>query len=470
MEKNRKLVIEPVYLGFSAVIATLLIYEPALHSFVNFGYFETFIMPFSLTAFASCAVCAIAHIALTKKPARNRTVEEALLFGSTTLGSGGFLLLVAFEGTLPVQIAAGFFAGISAALVLLAWGEAYAGCSMQKALLHIALSCVIAVLLMNTMGTLPFPITAVLFCLLAAAGAILPTYWKKRHTDGRRSGETAPSAKAVPRCVRRMLGNLAEPLVGLFLFSLVFATLGDHRVYLFYLSFLMGTLLSGLCIIPLLYINSRRPILSLIYQVILPVLGLILIVVAVIAPDSLQGVVTRNGSMLFYAFASMLFAASVIGFTTADEFMPDLILGSAVATFAIGGFIGTALAGTVGRNEFITSLFLALTCIYVIFLAIRPSILSWMGKEASPFGAPPCDDAIDREEACLALAETYELTEREKEILEYVVTDHTSSYIARTLFISESTVRGHIHHIYQKLGISSREEMVELFKKNARIR
>ena len=301
MEKNRKLVVEPIYLGFSTVIATLLIYEPALHSFVNFGYFETFIMPFSLTAFASCAIYAIVCITLAQKAPRNVTgkqaIEKVLRFGSTALGAGGFLLLVAFEGTLPLQIASGFFAGISAASVLLAWGETYAGCSMQKSLLHIALSCVIAVLLMNTMGTLPFPITAVLFCLLTAASAILPTFWNERHVTDRPSRETEPSVKASLRPVRRMLGNLAEPLIGIFLFSLVFATLGDHRVYLFYLSFLMGTLLSGLCIIPLLYINSTRPILSLIYQVILPVLGLVLIVVTMIAPDSPQGIVARNGSI-----------------------------------------------------------------------------------------------------------------------------------------------------------------------------
>lgn len=474
MEKNRKLVVEPIYLGFSTVIATLLIYEPALHSFVNFGYFETFIMPFSLTAFASCAIYSIVCITLAQKAPRNVTgkqaIEKVLRFGSTALGAGGFLLLVAFEGTLPLQIASGFFAGISAASVLLTWGETYAGCSMQKSLLHIALSCVIAVLLMNTMGTLPFPITAVLFCLLTAASAILPTFWNERHVTDRPSRETEPSVKASLRPVRRMLGNLAEPLIGIFLFSLVFATLGDHRVYLFYLSFLMGTLLSGLCIIPLLYINSTRPILSLIYQVILPVLGLVLIVVTMIAPDSPQGIVARNGSMLFYAFASMLFIASIIGFTTADEFESELILGSAVATFAIGGFLGTALVAIVGRNDYVTGVFLALTCIYVIFLAIRPSVLAWMGKEASPFGAPPHDDAGDREATCFALAETYGLTDRETEILGYVVADHTSSYIARTLFISESTVRGHIHHIYQKLGISSREEMIALFKQSAAIR
>lgn len=484
LEKTRKLAIEPLYLGFSAVISTLLIYEPALHSFVKFEHFDEFITPFSLAAFAACAVAAALCIALARHPSSKerawRKIEDALLVASTAVGAVGFLLLVAFEGVLPLQIAAGAFAGAAAALVLLAWGRAYAGCSMQKALLHIALSCVIAVLLMNTMGTLPFPITAILFCFLSAAGAILPIAWNRQRSGGREPGHNAEEPEdsqkhvqrdgkpaTMPKPMRRMLGNLVEPLVGIFLFSLVFATLGDHHVYLFYLSFLMGTLLSGLCIIPLLYVNSRRPILSLIYQVILPVLGLVLLVIAMIVPGGPQDMIARNGSMLFYAFASMLFCASVVGFATADEFKPDLILGSAIATFAFGGFIGTALANTVGRNEYITGIFLALTCIYVIFLAIRPSISSWLGKEANLFGTPSLDTGNDSEATCLVIADKFALTDREKEILSYVVAGHTSSYIARTLFISESTVRGHIHHIYQKLGISSREEMVELFKASA---
>lgn len=464
VREQGKLRLEPIYLGVSALIATLLVYEPALHSFIYFDHFESFITPFSLAALATCAITAAAYAAASGTAARNaaarRKRENVLLGASTAVGYGGFLFLVAFEGSLPIQITVGACAGIASALMLVSWGRVYTGCPIQKALLHIALSCIIGALLMNTMGTLPFPVTSVLFVFLSAASAIIPIVWNKNHPHTAVDTEEPAPKRA---SAGRMFANLLEPMAGIFLFALVFATLGDHHVYLFYLSFLLGTLLSGLCIIPLVMVNSRRPILTLIYQVVLPLLGLILLVIALIVPDGATGMVARNGFMLFFAFASMLFCASIVGFTTADEFNPGLILGSAVATFAVGGLVGTILAATVGRTHFVTGLFLALTCAYVITLAIRPSVLAWLGKEASVFGTPPPDtQSATHDAVCQTLADTYGLTEREREILPYIAAGQPSSSIARTLFISESTVRGHIHHICQKLAVSSREEIVQL--------
>lgn len=263
-----------------------------------------------------------------------------------------------------------------------------------------------------------------------------------------------------------MVGSLIEPLAGLFLFSLVFATLGDHHVYLFYLSFLLGTLLSGLCIIPLLLVNSRRPILSLIFQVVLPLLGLILVAVVLVVPDGQAGLVARTGFMLFFSFASMLFCASTVGFATAEEFDPGLIFGAAVAAFALGGLLGAVLAATVGRGDLVTGVFLALTCAYIISLAIRPSLVSWMGKDVIPLPQPAGEGEGAADPGIEALvdaaAEAYGLTMREREILGHVVAGRSSSTIARTLFISESTVRGHVHHLYGKLGAASRDEIVRI--------
>ena len=52
-----------------------------------------------------------------------------------------------------------------------------------------------------------------------------------------------------------------------------------------------------------------------------------------------------------------------------------------------------------------------------------------------------------------------ELTDREKEI--FLLLYHGKRYreIADTLFISVSTVKTHINHIYKKLDISRREEL-----------
>lgn len=364
---------------------------------------------------------------------------------------------MAFELPWAVTVAGGLVAGAASALVIEAWGMRYRGCSIQKALLHIAVSCVLAALLMNLIGTIPLAASAALFLALSVVGADMPVW-----DASAKEGEEPPTMES-RASLRPMLAGLAEPLIGLFLFSLMFSTLGDHRVYLYYLSFLLGTLASGLCIVPLLLINSRRPLLNLMYQVILPLLGLVLIVVALVVPATLQGAVSRSGFMLFFAFAAMLFCASIVGYLTAGEFAPRQILGVSMVAYGAGGVIGTAIVLAGGRTELITSVFLALTCIYIVALAIRPSMLAWLGKESAGFGAVDADaDGPSCENAADGLADRFGLTEREREILSHVAAGHTSSHVARVLFISESTVRGHVHHLYQKLGVSSREELIAL--------
>lgn len=54
------------------------------------------------------------------------------------------------------------------------------------------------------------------------------------------------------------------------------------------------------------------------------------------------------------------------------------------------------------------------------------------------------------------------LSKREKEILDLVAGGNSNKDIANALFISEKTVRTHLHNIFRKLDISKRTEAVSL--------
>jgi DNA-binding NarL/FixJ family response regulator len=60
------------------------------------------------------------------------------------------------------------------------------------------------------------------------------------------------------------------------------------------------------------------------------------------------------------------------------------------------------------------------------------------------------------------LRRTTGLTAREEEILDLIRAGRTNGEIARTLFISESTVKVHVRHIFEKLGVHSRAEAASL--------
>ena len=54
----------------------------------------------------------------------------------------------------------------------------------------------------------------------------------------------------------------------------------------------------------------------------------------------------------------------------------------------------------------------------------------------------------------------YGFTQREKEILSYIVQDRSNQEIADLLYISTGTAKNHIHKIYQKTGTSGRSQLM----------
>jgi two-component system, NarL family, response regulator NreC len=59
-----------------------------------------------------------------------------------------------------------------------------------------------------------------------------------------------------------------------------------------------------------------------------------------------------------------------------------------------------------------------------------------------------------------ARAEADPLTDREREVLRLLALGHTNQEIAKTLFLSVRTVETHRAHVMQKLGLSTRAELV----------
>ena len=55
---------------------------------------------------------------------------------------------------------------------------------------------------------------------------------------------------------------------------------------------------------------------------------------------------------------------------------------------------------------------------------------------------------------------TYHITNREREIIEYLLKGYSNLQIAKDLFISAPTVKNHIYHIYRKVDVENRMQLV----------
>lgn len=64
------------------------------------------------------------------------------------------------------------------------------------------------------------------------------------------------------------------------------------------------------------------------------------------------------------------------------------------------------------------------------------------------------------------IADSYALSPRECEVFELLVRGHNTTFIAEQLFISTSTVKTHCFRIYQKLGVHSKQEIIELLNRS----
>ena len=103
----------------------------------------------------------------------------------------------------------------------------------------------------------------------------------------------------------------------------------------------------------------------------------------------------------------------------------------------------------------------------VVLLALMMALLLAVGLPSRGFFSTPeasvQDQAKPRDHVALAVRR-YGLTPREAEILGYWAGGYSSPYIEKKLFISKSTVKTHLGHIYEKTKTSNRQSLLELLE------
>ena len=158
-----------------------------------------------------------------------------------------------------------------------------------------------------------------------------------------------------------------------------------------------------------------------------------------------------------------------------------LVIGAGRFVVQLGMSLGE-LAGFVGMNNmslFGTLVIFLLVLSFVFLFSERETSLGAKGQADEAAGLEPsavADSGSEGPTPDAAVAEPsrpvapagplyppeWNLTEREDEILGLWVTSHGLRSIGETLGLSESTVKTHVRHIYEKCGVHSRAELIAL--------
>ena len=128
--------------------------------------------------------------------------------------------------------------------------------------------------------------------------------------------------------------------------------------------------------------------------------------------------------------------------------------------------LGTAMSGSLS----------GIVALVAVGVALAIALINAMGSVVSTVGVPaglslPGTVAVAGASSCTALdvlAERAHLTEGERGVLEWLSKGYSLKQVAKELGITEGGAKYHRHNVYQKLGVASRQELINLVEATMR--
>ena len=379
----------------------------------------------------------------------------ALLLGFSVAANVAALALPATTDALvaPATLAG----GIGSALLILLWCEIYSCLSPTRVALYYALAIIGGVVLTFALQGFSDEYLYGALLVLPALSAAL----------AHRSYRLYVPAEDRPIAANRRLIPWKFFLI-LALFELVASYSSAHIRSAYPL--LVGshstatTLVGGLVLFAWVWWFSNRLPLSALYRapVILLCCGLLIVPLFGLGGNLAGSFCTALGVMLFNAIVflflcdiSKRFGVSALLLFGIEE---SLILVSWVGREGALLFDGSGLFG--GTGPAIVAI-AAIVAVATLVLNEREIGERWgiafMGKR------PPEENERTRlARRCATVAEARRLTPREREVMELLAQGKSLSGVAHELIIAEGTAKAHTRHIYEKLGINTRQELLDL--------
>lgn len=426
-------------------MAVMLAKPPLLPAFST----QSALLSHRLVFFGAYLVMCIVFAALWRRLSPLRT-HRAVLAASSVVGlAGAVVYLLVMWGVLPQGAMALGFACAAVALPILdiGWGEAYSYLPLRSVVAMLAVSVAICMALVAATPVVPVWLGAALLLAQAVASSALlifaltrSPYRSYREPSKEKRPKVLPSwafllSSAVLVCAAYLINAASESVEGAEYISLPGTVLSIAVA----VAFLVGTMLHP----------NKDPARFLAY------IGLFEAVAFIVL-----GLAGAQGALGATASALILSCATCVGFTTwfvvidaaqTTKTSPYLACSAGLVAIALGKAAAEAASVMEPQVLSIAVVALGLICFGVYFAAMsrRPEAVEL-----------PVENTL--EVRVNALAESYELTPREREVLMEWASGHNAAYVADTLSISLSTAKTHIAHISQKTGTHGREELLRL--------
>ena len=218
-----------------------------------------------------------------------------------------------------------------------------------------------------------------------------------------------------------------------------------------------AAVIPALVVLVFVIINTKRFSISLLYRLAFPLMVCGFLLIALV-PGAAQPL---PSTMLYAGFASveMLLLLMVCAISYSTEASALWLFGLLTAVQFFSRQAGDWLERAVGGGIVLVVIAVALVIITSLPIMTEKSLFTIWRAHASNDGD---EDFIKVRLSSLASA--CALTDREVEVLYLLVQGRTNDDIAQNMFISTGTVKTHVYHIYQKLGVHTRKELMALIR------
>jgi DNA-binding CsgD family transcriptional regulator len=464
-------VVNPRVLGLAfhrAWIATFF-FSANVYVFVDSAnQYSALIYPLSLGALVFVLLCG----GLLPQQMKQLMLRTPVRIGAPCLMSAGSLLPVfAVSTATPLApVLCGLLTGIGSGLLLLYWAEFYGQSEPTTAQVHTVLAFVLAIIIYTVFlifsSSLFYTFSGVLLPLFSGLALMQAQRQKAPATRERR-----PIAKGEINVLRVGLAALV--------ISFVHATaIGDKQIsaptaYLpqsmqaveivYGATQLASTLILGILIIFTILI-LRRSDMGFIYRFVL----LFLLASVLFSPflDSATGQLASILINVGYSCFELIFWIALSNISYRYHIPPLQVFGLGRTGWVVGVFLGglypplpfmELLNDSLLLTPFFTeSLLIMLLVLTYAFILPERSVVAITTGYGGRLGS--------LKSRCQQLASQFALTQRETEVLAFLIKGRDTLHIQQALNISAGTVSTHRQRIYQKTGVHSRQELLDLLE------
>ncbi len=384
----------------------------------------------------------------------HRAVKRASLAALLLSTSGAFVALWHPEAAPWLAWPCALLGGAGIAMLILLWSELYGKLAPVRICLYYSASLVVGAAIIWVYRGFMLPWLPVMTCLLPVISLLM---LKSCYTQLQPQGSPVAASTSFTFPVK----PIAVVAVYSFAFglqeTLAYTDWGPHSS--------PGMVACAVAVVLAITLLPRNMAFESLYSTWLPLVSAVFLVLP--ALGTLDGALAGFCSNLGYT-ASEIYVMTMVGSLCYHYNV------SAIWMFGIERGV-RAVAMMAGRliDAGATSAGISVTALVVLAVLVATFIVATERRVSSPWGVQVRSSESSKEaqaaarqaalvKRCSELAGLYELSQREEEVLLLLAQGQSAGEIARELLVANGTVKAHVGHIYQKLGIHSREELLGL--------